>query len=239
MHGLIELAPPGIDELAAVIDVVDAIQSGTVETIVLDTAPTGHALRLLEMPELVHDWTKALMAILLKYQPVAGIGEFGPALVKLSQGLGRLRRLLIDPLQTTFIVITRGAALPREETLDLLRALDRLAVHVPAVVVNAVGRGTCRRCRSEARSEQRHIIGLRSQIPRRIPMLIAPAELPPPHGPANLRQWHQRWTVLAREKGKGKRESARGPSEARSRRARASGGGAPRAVREADRNSKK
>jgi hypothetical protein len=36
--------------------------------------------------------------------------------------------------------------------------------------------------------------------------------------------------ALAHVKGKGKRESASGPSEARSRRARASGGGAPRAV---------
>ena len=213
MHGLIELAPPGIDELAAVIDVVDAIQADAVQTIVLDTAPTGHALRLLEMPELVHDWTKALMSILLKYQPVAGIGEFGPALLKLSQGLGRLRHLLTNPIQTSFIVVTRGAALPREETLDLLRSLDRLGVHVPAVVVNAAGRGTCRRCRAEARVEQQHIRGLKRQIPRDASMLIAPAELPPPHGPAQLRQWQQRWMILGREKGKGKAPAARARRE--------------------------
>jgi anion-transporting ArsA/GET3 family ATPase len=191
------------------------------------------------MPELVHDWTKALMSILLKYQPIAGIGEFGPALLKLSQGLGRLRGLLTNPIHTSFIVVTRGAALPREETLDLLRSLDRLGVHVPAVVVNAVGRGTCRRCRVEARIEQRHISGLKRQIPRHAAMLIAAAALPPPHGPKKLRQWQQRWMTLERDEGQGKRESARGPSEARSRRARASGGGAPRALREADRNSKK
>ena len=210
MHGLIELAPPGIDELAAVIDVVDAIHADAVRTIVLDTAPTGHALRLLEMPELVHDWTKALMSILLKYQPIAGIGEFGPALLKLSQGLGRLRGLLTNPIHTSFIVVTRGAALPREETLDLLRSLDRLGVHVPAVVVNAVGRGTCRRCRVEARIEQRHISGLKRQIPRHAAMLIAAAALPPPHGPEKLRQWQQRWTMVEREKGKGKRQKVKG-----------------------------
>jgi len=196
MHGLIELAPPGIDELAAIIDVVDAIETGAVQTIVLDTAPTGHALRLLEMPELVHDWAKALMSILLKYQPVAGIGEFGPALLKLSRGLGRLRALLRDPIQTSFIVITRGADLPREETLDLLRSLDRLSVHVPAVVINAVGRGTCRRCRSEARTEQRVITSLKRHIPRRVSMIVAPAELPPPHGPDKLRRWQAQWVII-------------------------------------------
>ncbi len=195
MQGLIELAPPGIDELAAIIDVVDAIETDAVGTIVVDTAPTGHALRLLEMPELVHDWAKALMSILLKYQSIAGIGEFGPALVKLSHGLGRLRALLADPVQTSFIVVTRGAALPREETLDLLRRLDRLKVRVPIVVVNAVGRGTCRRCQSEARIEQRHIYGMRKQIPRASSMVIAPAELPPPHGPEKLRRWRRQWIV--------------------------------------------
>ena len=195
MHGLIELAPPGMDELASVIDVVDAIEANRVRTIVIDTAPTGHALRLLEMPELVHEWTKALMGILLKYQPIAGLGEFGPALVKLSQGLGRLRALLTDAAKTSFIVVTRGAALPHEETLDLLRQLDRLGVHMPAIVVNAVGRGTCRRCQSEARIEQRHINALKRHIPRDASMVIAPAELPPPHGPVTLRRWRRRWTI--------------------------------------------
>ena len=66
----------------------------------IDTAPTGHALRLLEMPALVHDWVKALMAILLKYQPVVGVGDLGAVLLRLSQGLGRLRELLNDPART-------------------------------------------------------------------------------------------------------------------------------------------
>lgn len=194
MQHLIELAPPGIDELAAVIEVMDAIETDAVRTIVIDTAPTGHALRLLEMPELVHDWTKALMSILLKYQSLAGIGEFGPALVKLSQGLGRLKALLTDPVRTSFVVVTRGAALPREETHDLLRRLDRLAIRVPAVIVNAVGRGTCRRCKSEARIEQRHIKEMKHQFPRHALMVIAPSELPPPHGQSALRQWRRQWT---------------------------------------------
>jgi arsenite-transporting ATPase len=205
MQGLIELAPPGIDELTAVVEVVDAIQTDAVRTLVIDTAPTGHALRLLEMPELVHDWTKALMSILLKYQPIAGIEGFGPALVTLSQGLGRLRALLADPAQTAFIVVTRAAALPREETADLMRQLGRLKIDVPAVVVNSVGRGTCRRCRTEARVEQRHIDAMSGEIPRHASIVIAPARLPPPQGPHSLRRWAKQWTILEREKEKGKK----------------------------------
>jgi arsenite-transporting ATPase len=205
IHGLIDLAPPGIDELVAVIDVTEALDRGTggADVVVMDTAPSGHALRLLEMPALVQDWTRALMSILLKYQPVAGIGELGAVLLKLSQGLGRLRALLADPRRTSFVVVTRAAALPRAETIRLLARLERMRVHVPAVVVNAVGRGTCPRCRRAHQAEKREIVRLRRALTasaRSTRLAIAPAEAPPPHGPAQLRRWQRSWRVEKRLK---------------------------------------
>jgi arsenite-transporting ATPase len=198
MRGLIELAPPGIDELVAIVEVAETIQSEPDQTIVLDTAPTGHALRLLAMPAVIHEWTKALMRILLKYQPLGGIEEFGPVLVRLSRGLGELRSLLVDPKRASFIVVTRAATLPREETRDLLHHLDRLDIHVRALVVNAVGYGTCHLCRSEARAETRHLRAL-TQLKSRgmLPVLIAPSELPPPHGRLALARWQRRWVLAS------------------------------------------
>jgi arsenite-transporting ATPase len=194
MHGLIDLAPPGIDELAAIIEVVELIESDPAKTIVLDTAPTGHALRLLEMPALVHEWTKALMEILLKYQPMGGIEEFGPVLVRLSRGLARLRTLVTDPDKTSFVVVTRAAALPREETRDLMCHLGRLNIDVRALMVNAVGRGACGHCRAEASEEARHILGMKREIRRDVALVLTPAELPPPRGPVALHRWQRAWT---------------------------------------------
>ncbi len=66
MQGLLDLAPPGLDELAAMLDVINLLDLERTgprgELIVIDTAPTGHAVRLLEMPELVQGWVKVLMA---------------------------------------------------------------------------------------------------------------------------------------------------------------------------------
>jgi arsenite-transporting ATPase len=196
MQGLIDLAPPGIDELAAVIDVIEALESNPSRIVVMDTAPSGHALRLLEMPEVVQDWTKALMSILLKYQPVAGLGEFGVVLLRLSQGIGRLRALLTDGRRTSFVVVTRAAALPREETTRLIRRLHALNIHVPAAIVNMVGRGVCKRCRLETAAEEREIARLERALPRHMHVLLAPAELPPPHGPRPLRRWQRAWMGL-------------------------------------------
>jgi len=196
MQGLIELAPPGIDELAAIVEVMETTESEPGQTIVMDTAPTGHALRLLEMPALIHAWTRALMRILLKYQPLGGIEEFGPVILRLSRGVGKLQALLADPERTSFVVVTRAATLPREETRDLLRHLNRLSIPVQTVIVNAVGRGTCQRCRLEARDERRHLESMiRASRDRR--MLIAPSEFPPPRASLNLRQWVRRWVVAS------------------------------------------
>ncbi len=156
MERLLTLAPPGIDELAAVIEVTDALESAA-DLIVMDTAPSGHALRLLEMPGLVQEWTRALMAILLKYQPVAGIGELGAALIRVSQGLGRLRALLADERRCAFIVVTRAAALPREESGRLIARLAAMRVRIPLVLVNAMGSGTCASCRRIAAAETREL----------------------------------------------------------------------------------
>ena len=193
MHGLIDLAPLGMDELAAIASVADEIDSGQTGMVIMDTAPSGHALRLLETPALVQEWTRALMAILLKYQPVAGLGELGRALLQVSQGLGRLRALLADRHRTSFVVVTRAAALPRIETVRLLRRLRALQVQVPLVIVNAVGRGTCSRCRAALREHQREMARLETGSPRRVAIATAPAELPPPNGVPALVRWHEGW----------------------------------------------
>jgi arsenite-transporting ATPase len=200
MRSLMDLAPPGIDELAAVIDVTDALEAAGADRydlVVMDTAPSGHALRLLEIPALVQDWAKALMSILLKYQPVAGIGELGAGLVKLSQGLSRLRQLLTDHTRTRFVTVTRAAALPRAETTRLVARLTRMGIHVPALVVNAVGRGTCRRCRRAAAVERTEIARLRrAAAGAPAAVVIAPVELPPPHGVRSLRRWAHTWRAV-------------------------------------------
>jgi arsenite/tail-anchored protein-transporting ATPase len=204
MHGLMDLAPPGIDELTAVIEVVEALEQrhpGGADIIVMDTAPSGHALRLLEMPQLVQDWARALMSILLKYQPVTGVGELGAVLLRISQGLGRLRTLLMDPAKTSFIAVTRPAALPREETHRLLRRLAAMQVDVPLVIVNVVGRGTCARCQAGAREERQQVRRMqrfRSDTRQEpIPVVVAPTELPPPRGVPALRRWQSSWRIAA------------------------------------------
>lgn len=194
---LFDLAPPGIDELVAVAEVTGALEPDGGQhrqLVVMDMAPSGHALRLLATPEVVHDWTKALMAILLKYQAVVGVGELGSMLLGMSRTLGRLRTLLQDAERTRFVVVTRAAALPRLETGRLLKTLRVMRIPVSSVIVNATGRGSCPRCRREAAAERKETTALARLVRVHGAALVrTPAEVPPPHGARGLRGWSTRW----------------------------------------------
>jgi len=197
---LIDLAPPGLDELFGILSLVDALlgrEHAAYDVVVLDTAPTGHALRLLAMPDAALEWVHALLAILLKYRAVVGLGELASDLLEVARDLRELAALLRDPARTRVVAVTRPAALPRLETARLLRGLRRLGIAVGAVLVNTVTPTGCERCRRAAAAEAREIAALsaavRSAAGRRYAMISAPIEAPPPRGVTGLARWLRRW----------------------------------------------
>ena len=196
---LIDLAPPGIDEVIAVADVAEALTEGKgdYDVIVTDTAPTGHALRLLQTPAVLREWTQALMAILLKYREIVGAGTLAALLVQLSKRLRGLQEILADPAQARFVVVTRAAALPARESDSLIVSLRSLGIAVQAVVVNAVGAGSCARCRAASQAEARAIARLRrAAAAGGYAIIEAPAEVPPPHGAGALAAWGSAWRQI-------------------------------------------
>jgi arsenite-transporting ATPase len=204
VRDLLDLAPGGLDELCALLTVTETLfpPGGAAprhDLVVVDTAPTGHTLRLLALPGLALQWVRALLATLLKYREVLGLGALGADLVELSRGLRHLQTLLADPRQARVVVVSRAAVLPRLETLRLLRRLDALGLTVSAVIVNAVtpagtGRGT------SAGAETQELRRLGVAVRRRlagVPILRAPAVAPPPRGVPALRAWARTWTRVA------------------------------------------
>ena len=188
---LMKLAPPGIDELFGMLSVVDA--RADYDVIVVDTAPTGHALRLLEMPEAAREWVQVLLRVLLKYRSLVRPGQLAAELVDVSKSIRELQTLLRDRKQTRFIVVTRAANVPRRETVRLLARLRRLRLSTPAIVVNAMtlAPGRCRRCRAIAAAERREVAALRP--PRGCVIIRTPLSAPPPRGVRALDKWAQKW----------------------------------------------
>ncbi len=65
---LLDLSLPGLDEVMASLEIAGWVAAHRYQTIVVDTAPTGHTLRLLAMPALLHNWLEALDALLAKHR---------------------------------------------------------------------------------------------------------------------------------------------------------------------------
>jgi arsenite-transporting ATPase len=138
MRELVALAPPGIDEIAALSTVSDLLDEGAYTTIVLDTAPTGHLLRFLELPEVALAWVRTFLKLLLKYRNVVRWGGVAEELVALSKSIKRVAALLADAERCEFVGVAIPERMSLEETLRLAASLERLHVPMRRLVVNNV-----------------------------------------------------------------------------------------------------
>jgi len=199
---LVDTALPGGDEIFAALRLAELFESTQYDRIVVDTAPTGHALRLFAMSDVVRDWAQALLRVLLKYRALVRPGQLAAELVDMSRSTRELRVVLRNRHDSRFIVVTRPAEVPGAETGRLLRRLRRLRLAVPAIVANALtlAPGRCPRCRATASAERRHLraLALSERGGRRVegPVIIQTAlSAPPPRGVRALEQWGARWIV--------------------------------------------
>jgi arsenite/tail-anchored protein-transporting ATPase len=203
---LVDFAPPGIDELFALLAVTEltevagrstsAAERTKYDLILVDTPPTGHALRLMEMPGIAREWVQLLMRVLLKYRSLAKPGRFAQEIVDLSQSIRRLQTLLHDPRAARFIVVTRAADVPQLETGRLLNRLGQLQLATPAIIVNALtlAPGSCPRCRAVAAAEQRVVAAFARHCSQgQCAIIQTPLVAPPPRGSRVLERWAGRW----------------------------------------------
>ena len=145
LDDLSSLSIPGLDEVMALKELVDLVERGEYEYYLLDTAPTGHALRLLALPDLVEQWIRVLARLRYKYRMIIGriahreIHE--PAddlLFALKRGVRCLDELLHDPERCEFLVVTLPEAMVIAETGRLIEELGRQRIPVRHLVVNHV-----------------------------------------------------------------------------------------------------
>lgn len=138
MSRIMDLSPPGLDEVMALLRVVDLLEQPGPGLVVLDTAPTGHLLRLLHLPELIDQWIKAIFTLLLRYDKILRLTKVKADLVKISKGAKRLRALLTDSSASAVVPVCIPTEMALAETTDLLESCAAMKLSVPGLVVNLV-----------------------------------------------------------------------------------------------------
>lgn len=157
MRELVELTPPGIDEIAALGTISELLDTHRYDSIILDTAPTGHLIRFLELPEVALSWIRTFMKLILKYQNVVRASEVAEELVALSKSIKRVLALLTDQEQCEFVAVAIPERMSLEETIDLAKSLDKLKVPLRKLLINGVvsedAAKQCRFCKARRKGQ--------------------------------------------------------------------------------------
>ncbi|WP_123536371.1 ArsA family ATPase [Halosimplex salinum] len=142
---------PGADEAAAIRLLIRYMDDPRFDRVVVDTAPTGHTLRLLELPDVMDSMVGKILSLRERMggmmdnitNMMGGDEEVDPEeglddLRVLSDRIEQLRSVLQDPTQTDFRVVMVPEELSVLESERLLARLDEFDVPVGTVVVNRV-----------------------------------------------------------------------------------------------------
>ncbi|QAU12677.1 arsenic-transporting ATPase [Halorubrum sp. BOL3-1] len=143
---------PGADEAAAMRQLLEYLDDPRFDRVVVDTAPTGHTLRLLQLPEIMDSMLGRVMKLRQRFSGMMdGIkGMFGGGddepdpsadLDELRERIERLRAVLRDPEKTDFRVVMIPEEMSVVESERLVARLDEFQIPVDTLVVNRVMEG--------------------------------------------------------------------------------------------------
>ena len=203
MRELVELTPPGIDEIAALGNISDLLESQRYDSIVLDTAPTGHLIRFLELPDVALSWIKTFMKLLLKYQQVLRANQVAEELIALSKSIKKVLALLTDSERCEFVGVAIPERMSLEETIDLAKSLEQLKVPMNRLLINGVvpeaAAAGCGFCKSRRKLQEEVIGEFRGRFRRRkVEILVAPQQSHEITGAKDLLAHFEAWENVAR-----------------------------------------
>ena len=128
-----QLSGPCTEEMAAFDKFIDFMETDDYDVVIFDTAPTGHTIRLLELPV---DWSRHIE------ESAKGSGQtcMGPVALmedskkKYDEAINRLR----DFKQTDFIFVMQPEQTSLEETLRSSKILEEIGIKTTQLIINGL-----------------------------------------------------------------------------------------------------
>ncbi|CAN0825610.1 ATPase GET3B [Linum grandiflorum] len=180
---LLDTPPPGLDEAIAISKVIQFLESpeySMFTRIVFDTAPTGHTLRLLSLPDFldasigkilklkqkISSATSAIKSVFGQEQPRQDASD---KLEKLRERMVKVRELFRDEDSTEFVIVTIPTVMAVSESSRLRASLEKENVPVKRLIVNQIlppAVSDCKFCAMKRKDQMRALdmIGNDSQL---------------------------------------------------------------------------
>jgi len=138
-----DMVIPGLDEALAFDELLRHVEDPTWDVIVFDTAPTGHTLRFLSLPELIESWSDRIIRMM---RVSGGLRSmlFGrkeseamkEELERFRRRVLHVRRVLSNEEITSFTLVTIPERMGINETLRAYQSLREYELPVPNCLVN-------------------------------------------------------------------------------------------------------
>jgi arsenite/tail-anchored protein-transporting ATPase len=136
---MLALPIPGADEVMGLKRLMDLMEEHAFEKTVVDTAPTGHTLRLLMMPDIFEEWINTFYHFRDKHRVLERVfrkpDRADQFLVSLKTNTEQLKNLLRSKT-TEFVVVMSAERVVLEETKDLVEQLETHGISVKHIIIN-------------------------------------------------------------------------------------------------------
>ncbi len=174
----VSLNPPGIDETLAFGKVLEFIETEhDYDLIIFDTAPTGHTLRLLGLPETLSSWIGKILKLRLKLGRIFGKFKklFGggddqqddslEVLERMNNAIIDAREDLTNPNVNSFVIVMISEEMAIAETGRLLNQLIKYSIPNSNIVINQLyldPSELCEFCKARRAMQQRNLKKIKS-----------------------------------------------------------------------------
>jgi arsenite-transporting ATPase len=174
LEEVFDTLPAGTDEVVALAKVVNLVKKGGFDRIVIDTAPTGHTLRMLSTPSFLAELIDRLLTIAEKVNSNAVVKMLVASsassqqietaattakstLLSFQLQMYDLEDMFADPYQTEFLLVTLPTELAVRESTRLLNDLTFEAPDMPIKVRNVVANQVLKDDGSDAKTYLSHV----------------------------------------------------------------------------------
>ena len=140
-----EMIFPGLDEALAFDELLKHVEDPNWDVIVFDTAPTGHTLRFLSLPEIIEAWSGRLIRLMRVSGGIRSMlfgrkesEEMKQELERFRNRVLHVRRVLSDPELTSFTLVTIPEKMGVNETIRAYDSLVEYQLPISSCIVNRV-----------------------------------------------------------------------------------------------------
>jgi arsenite-transporting ATPase len=177
MEDLTSMTPPGIDEALAFGKILEFVETDhDYDLIIFDTAPTGHTLRFLSLPETLSGWIGKLIKMRVKIGNMFGAvkrmftreekkeDNTLEVLERLNDSIINAKEDLTNPIKNSFIIVMIPEEMAITETGRLLNELVKNNIPVSNIVVNQVYQDTtelCEFCKARREMQEKNLIKIK------------------------------------------------------------------------------